>query len=314
MNVIDRRRNLGPLQVQPLLFATKSLKDELNKTTKEIKRSPVVPNTNKNKQINKKKKFIKTGLLLGSNGSSYIEIDNNIVESSIYGPRPILSRQLGFKNQAELKIHVKFSPFTNIENLSTYTKISSESNEETKPSNNSSSTMVGLTAQKVSNYTDSNKLITSNLISSSNNNNGTSSKQLIENRISEFLSTIFTKIIILKNYPKSNLEIYCNIIKLNVSDNNDNDNWLIDLISQLIDSISLSIIDSGIEVEDFVTSGQKGNIVCGVISNGDDDEIVGIWCDDKNNQQDLMNDIDECIKIANDSKKEYSTYLLSLLK
>ncbi|GME94590.1 unnamed protein product [[Candida] boidinii] len=171
--------------------------------------------------------------------------------------------------------------------------------------------MVGLTAQKVSNYTDSNKLITSNLISSSNNSNN--SKQLIENRISEFLSTIFSRIIILKNYPKSNLEIYCNIIKLNVNNSN-NENWLIDLISQLIDSISLSIIDSGIEIKDFVTSGQKGNIVCGVISNGDDDEIVGIWCDDENNQQDLVNDIDECIKIANNSKKEYSTYLLSLLK
>ncbi|OWB62207.1 hypothetical protein B5S29_g3129 [[Candida] boidinii] len=311
MNVIDRRRNLGPSQVQPLLFATKSLKDDLNNTTNNTKDPQVVPNTDKDNQILKNKKYIKTGLLLGSNGSSYIEINNNIVESSIYGPRPILSRQLGFKNQAELKIHVKFSPFTNIENLSTDIKILNESNKHKIFDNNTSSTMVGLTAQKVSNYTDSNKLITSNLISSSNNSNN--SKQLIENRISEFLSTIFSKIIILKNYPKSNLEIYCNIIKLNVNNSN-NENWLIDLISQLIDSISLSIIDSGIEIKDFVTSGQKGNIVCGVISNGDDDEIVGIWCDDENNQQDLVNDIDECIKIANNSKKEYSTYLLSLLK
>lgn len=311
MNVIDRRRNLGPSQVQPLLFATKSLKDDLNNTTNDTKNPQGVPNTAKDNQIIKSKKYIKTGLLLGSNGSSYIEINNNIVESSIYGPRPILSRQLGFKNQAELKIHVKFSPFTSIENLSTDIKILNESNKHKIFDNNTSSTMVGLTAQKISNYTDSNKLITSNLISSSNNSNN--SKQLIENRISEFLSTIFTKIIILKNYPKSNLEIYCNIIKLNVNNSN-NENWLIDLISQLIDSISLSIIDSGIEIKDFVTSGQKGNIVCGVISNGDDDEIVGIWCDDENNQQDLMNDIDECIKIANNSKKEYSTYLLSLLK
>lgn len=52
-----------------------------------------------------KKVFIKTGLINNAHGSSYMEIDDNIIEASVFGPRPIRG---SFINQASVSVECRF--------------------------------------------------------------------------------------------------------------------------------------------------------------------------------------------------------------
>ncbi|GME84753.1 unnamed protein product [Ambrosiozyma monospora] len=105
MNVIDRRRNLGPADAQPLVFAASTKKQTQSKDSKTTKEDPT-----------SKKVFIETGNIKTSNGSAYLEHDKTIIMCSIYGPRPNFTRS--FNDQATMKIGVSFANFIPVENLS----------------------------------------------------------------------------------------------------------------------------------------------------------------------------------------------------
>lgn len=93
MNVIDRRRNLGPSNAQRLKFDIQDV-DE---------RTPSLPY------------FIRTGTVKDANGSSYIENDVGIVQSSVFGPRPNFTKS--FNTQASLRITLKLANFVTLDIL-----------------------------------------------------------------------------------------------------------------------------------------------------------------------------------------------------
>lgn len=84
---IDRRRIIAPEGITPIYPKTSS---QQSKDDNDIK-----------------KMFIKTGLINNANGSSYMEIDNNIIEVSVFGPRPIRG---SFIDQALVSVECKFLP------------------------------------------------------------------------------------------------------------------------------------------------------------------------------------------------------------
>ncbi|KAG7916810.1 hypothetical protein KL905_004540 [Ogataea polymorpha] len=92
MNV-DRRRNLGPANVKPLVFAQS--KPPAQHTDSKI--------------------FLETGLIQNCSGSSYLENDKTIIITSIYGPHPNFTRS--FNDQASLKVSVELSKFLPLDNL-----------------------------------------------------------------------------------------------------------------------------------------------------------------------------------------------------
>jgi len=81
MSTIDRRRILGPSNAKPLIFAPLSKEDKHKTEIDSIKEDDI------KSQISRT--FIKTGLITNANGSSFIEVDGNIISVSVYGPRPI---------------------------------------------------------------------------------------------------------------------------------------------------------------------------------------------------------------------------------
>ncbi|CEP21531.1 MTR3 [Cyberlindnera jadinii] len=81
MNVIDRRRICGPPNAKPLVFA------QLPEATLRKHKVDFVRENDVEARITRT--FIQSGLVSNANGSSYVEVDGNIVSVSIYGPRPI---------------------------------------------------------------------------------------------------------------------------------------------------------------------------------------------------------------------------------
>ncbi|KAH3674754.1 hypothetical protein WICPIJ_009486 [Wickerhamomyces pijperi] len=79
MSTQDRRRILPPSNAKPLVFSqvqtNDKTKDQSSKTNTDI--STQVSQT-----------FLKTGLITSANGSSFLECQGNIINVSIYGPRP----------------------------------------------------------------------------------------------------------------------------------------------------------------------------------------------------------------------------------
>lgn len=54
-----------------------------------------------------KKMFLKTGFISNANGSSYLEVDNTIIQVSVFGPRPIKG---SFIDQASFSVDCRFLP------------------------------------------------------------------------------------------------------------------------------------------------------------------------------------------------------------
>ncbi|CDR42806.1 CYFA0S10e02498g1_1 [Cyberlindnera fabianii] len=95
MNTIDRRRLRGPPQAKPLVFAP--LPAELQKD------SEIDVKVENDIEAQLKRTFIKTGLVTNANGSTYLEVDNNIISVSVYGPRPIRG---SFMEKASLSVNL----------------------------------------------------------------------------------------------------------------------------------------------------------------------------------------------------------------
>lgn len=118
MNVIDRRRRLGPSTAIPLKFPSV---DE----TPDSKQD----STNNESQ---ERLFIKLSNIPTATGSSYIQSGNNILLASVYGPRPSFKRT--FNNKAVLKITFQSSPFLSTSN-SEYNNNNSNNNNNNNKTN-----------------------------------------------------------------------------------------------------------------------------------------------------------------------------------
>lgn len=92
MSGVDRRRRLGPSNATPLSFPMDSVVRDTTSSTDE-----------------QDKLFIQLSNIPTATGSSFIQSGNNILLSSIYGPRPSFKRT--FNSQAVVKISFHSSSY-----------------------------------------------------------------------------------------------------------------------------------------------------------------------------------------------------------
>ncbi|KGU20126.1 hypothetical protein MG7_05608 [Candida albicans P34048] len=247
--------------------------------------------------------FLKHSIIDNANGSAYLEINNTIIEVSIFGPRPIRG---SFIDRASVSVDCKFLPHI-------IQPMASIFNDTTTSGGGG--------------------------ISSSNRGYRTGMNN-IEHKLSSYLETCVLSSLILEKYPKSTIDIQISIISIDKEIGGSHS--LLWLLQWITCCCSLALVDSGIEMKDIISSGQvrltkSGKIIIGGNSdktstedgidglvsfmNLKNDEIVGIWFegegDDNNNEDSLLNEsnmeklIIECNKMSKIIRANLNSYLIN---
>ncbi|ODV60723.1 exosome non-catalytic core subunit MTR3 [Ascoidea rubescens DSM 1968] len=165
--------------------------------------------------------FIQTGLLTNPNGSAYLEIDNTLILVSIFGPRPIKGP---FMNKACFQVETKFLPYVNQPNYLSKAYLFNTNNNATEEDVNIRRNL-DITGGSYSSYSN------------------------IEQKISSYIHSAFLPSIILEKYPKSTIDVFIIVLSANVEDN------VLSLISGISNCCSLALVDSGIELNDIISTG-----------------------------------------------------------
>lgn len=250
--------------------------------------------------------FLKHSIIDNANGSAYLEINNTIIEVSIFGPRPIRG---SFIDRASVSVDCKFLPHI-------IQPMASIFNDTTTSGGGGGGG-----------------------ISSSNRGYRTGMNN-IEHKLSSYLETCVLSSLILEKYPKSTIDIQVSIISIDKEIGGGH--LLLWLLQWITCCCSLALVDSGIEMKDIISSGQVrltklGKIIIGGNSdktltedgidglvsfmNLKNDEIVGIWFegegDDNNNENSLLNEsnmeklIIECNKMSKIIRANLNSYLIN---
>ena len=250
--------------------------------------------------------FLKHSIIDNANGSAYLEINNTIIEVSIFGPRPIRG---SFIDRASVSVDCKFLPHI-IQPMGS-----------------------------IFNDTTTSGVGGGGGISSSNRGYRTGMNN-IEHKLSSYLETCVLSSLILEKYPKSTIDIQVSIISIDKEIGGGH--LLLWLLQWITCCCSLALVDSGIEMKDIISSGQVrltklGKIIIGgnsdktLTEDGIDglvsfikmknDEIVGIWFegegDDNNNEDSLLNEsnmeklIIECNKMSKIIRANLNSYLIN---
>ena len=250
--------------------------------------------------------FLKHSIIDNANGSAYLEINNTIIEVSIFGPRPIRG---SFIDRASVSVDCKFLPHI-IQPMGS-----------------------------IFNDTTTSGVGGGGGISSSNRGYRTGMNN-IEHKLSSYLETCVLSSLILEKYPKSTIDIQVSIISIDKEVGGGH--LLLWLLQWITCCCSLALVDSGIEMKDIISSGQVrltklGKIIIGGNSdktltedgidglvsfmNLKNDEIVGIWFegegDDNNNEDSLLNEsnmeklIIECNKMSKIIRANLNSYLIN---
>lgn len=250
--------------------------------------------------------FLKHSIIDNANGSAYLEINNTIIEVSIFGPRPIRG---SFIDRASVSVDCKFLPHI-IQPMGS-----------------------------IFNDTTTSGVGGGGGISSSNRGYRTGMNN-IEHKLSSYLETCVLSSLILEKYPKSTIDIQVSIISIDKEIGGGH--LLLWLLQWITCCCSLALVDSGIEMKDIISSGQVrltklGEIIIGgnndktLTEDGIDglvsfmnlknDEIVGIWFegegDDNNNEDSLLNEsnmeklIIECNKMSKIIRANLNSYLIN---
>lgn len=250
--------------------------------------------------------FLKHSIIDNANGSAYLEINNTIIEVSIFGPRPIRG---SFIDRASVSVDCKFLPHI-IQPMGS-----------------------------IFNDTTTSGVGGGGGISSSNRGYRTGMNN-IEHKLSSYLETCVLSSLILEKYPKSTIDIQVSIISIDKEIGGGH--LLLWLLQWITCCCSLALVDSGIEMKDIISSGQVrltklGKIIIGGNSdktltedgidglvsfmNLKNDEIVGIWFegegDDNNNEDSLLNEsnmeklIVECNKMSKIIRANLNSYLIN---
>lgn len=250
--------------------------------------------------------FLKHSIIDNANGSAYLEINNTIIEVSIFGPRPIRG---SFIDRASVSADCKFLPHI-IQPMGS-----------------------------IFNDTTTSGVGGGGGISSSNRGYRTGMNN-IEHKLSSYLETCVLSSLILEKYPKSTIDIQVSIISIDKEIGGGH--LLLWLLQWITCCCSLALVDSGIEMKDIISSGQVrltklGKIIIGGNSdktltedgidglvsfmNLKNDEIVGIWFegegDDNNNEDSLLNEsnmeklIIECNKMSKIIRANLNSYLIN---
>lgn len=250
--------------------------------------------------------FLKHSIIDNANGSAYLEINNTIIEVSIFGPRPIRG---SFIDRASVSVDCKFLPHI-------IQPMASIFNDTTTSGGGGGG------------------------ISSSNRGYRTGMNN-IEHKLSSYLETCVLSSLILEKYLKSTIDIQVSIISIDKEIGGGH--LLLWLLQWITCCCSLALVDSGIEMKDIISSGQVrltklGEIIIGgnndktLTEDGIDglvsfmnlknDEIVGIWFEgegegDDNNEDSLLNEsnmeklIIECNKMSKIIRANLNSYLIN---
>lgn len=288
----DRRRLLGPSGMIIPNIPKQQQKSIITTTTTNTSTS-IIPSF-----------FLKHSIIDNANGSAYLEINNTIIEVSIFGPRPIRG---SFIDRASVSVDCKFLPH--------------------------------IIQPMASIFNDTTTSGGGGGISSSNRGYRTGMNN-IEHKLSSYLETCVLSSLILEKYPKSTIDIQISIISIDKEIGGSH--LLLWLLQWITCCCSLALVDSGIEMKDIISSGQVrltklGEIIIGGNSdktltedgidglvsfmNLKNDEIVGIWFegegDDNNNENSLLNEsnmeklIIECNKMSKIIRANLNSYLIN---
>lgn len=288
----DRRRLLGPSGMIIPNIPKQQQKSIITTTTNTS--TSIIPSF-----------FLKHSIIDNANGSAYLEINNTIIEVSIFGPRPIRG---SFIDRASVSVDCKFLPHI-------IQPMASIFNDTTTSGGGGGG------------------------ISSSNRGYRTGMNN-IEHKLSSYLETCVLSSLILEKYPKSTIDIQVSIISIDKEIGGGH--LLLWLLQWITCCCSLALVDSGIEMKDIISSGQVrltklGKIIIGGNSdktltedgidglvsfmNLKNDEIVGIWFegegDDNNNEDSLLNEsnmeklIIECNKMSKIIRANLNSYLIN---
>lgn len=286
----DRRRLLGPSGM-----IIPNIPKQQQKPTTTNTSTSIIPSF-----------FLKHSIIDNANGSAYLEINNTIIEVSIFGPRPIRG---SFIDRASVSVDCKFLPHI-IQPMGS-----------------------------IFNDTTTSGVGGGGGISSSNRGYRTGMNN-IEHKLSSYLETCVLSSLILEKYPKSTIDIQVSIISIDKEIGGGH--LLLWLLQWITCCCSLALVDSGIEMKDIISSGQVrltklGEIIIGgnndktLTEDGIDglvsfmnlknDEIVGIWFegegDDNNNEDSLLNEsnmeklIIECNKMSKIIRANLNSYLIN---
>lgn len=289
----DRRRLLGPSGMIIPNIPKQQQKSIITTTTNTS--TSIIPSF-----------FLKHSIIDNANGSAYLEINNTIIEVSIFGPRPIRG---SFIDRASVSVDCKFLPHI-IQPMGS-----------------------------IFNDTTTSGVGGGGGISSSNRGYRTGMNN-IEHKLSSYLETCVLSSLILEKYPKSTIDIQVSIISIDKEIGGGH--LLLWLLQWITCCCSLALVDSGIEMKDIISSGQVrltklGKIIIGGNSdktltedgidglvsfmNLKNDEIVGIWFegegDDNNNEDSLLNEsnmeklIIECNKMSKIIRANLNSYLIN---
>lgn len=136
MNITDRRRLLGPLNAKVPRLGLSSGESDPD--------TPILA-ARAAKEI--RKFFIKTGLINNANGSSYLEVDDTIIEVAVFGPRPIRG---SFVDRASFSVECKFLPYIE----QPYNQIFNSNEGDNSNKNNNGRSGLTNVEQKISTYVE----------------------------------------------------------------------------------------------------------------------------------------------------------------
>lgn len=279
----ERRRLFGPVNVIIPKPGISSGPEVIAQAPQEVARA--------NTEV--RKFFIKTNVSENSNGSSYLEVGNTIIEVSVFGPRPIRG---SFIERASFSVSTKFLPHITQPNEAVFNTVNTSGRA------NNAAPRIGLSN--------------------------------IEQKISSYVETALLPSIILEKYPKSTIDVFITVISTDEASTSlsANNGALLNLISWIVNTSSLALVDSGIELKDIVTSGHarlsNGEIVLDPTQDEDNavdclvsymnlrnDEIVGFWVEGDHNLEEakLETLIDASNTVSQRIRANINSYLLQNL-
>ncbi|KAK6456542.1 exosome exoribonuclease [Scheffersomyces xylosifermentans] len=296
----DRRRLIGPLNTIIPNIGISS-----NATEADVFKGPSSATRNED---GLRQFFLKTGIIENANGSAYLEVGGNIIQVSVFGPRPIRG---SFVDRASFSVECKFLPYISQPNEQLYnnTTVNAGSTANTGPTNANANGRTGLTN--------------------------------IEQKISSYIETALLPSIVLEKYPKSTIDIFVTILSTESSNSGSTkvDAALLGISNWVLNCSSVALVDSGIELKDVVTSGvatlknDKLLLDPEVISSGEDnentltcvvsfmnlrnDEIVGFWMEgdqSKFEESQVEQLIDGCNNMSRQVRANINSYFTSTLE
>jgi exosome complex component MTR3 len=273
----DRRRLLGPVNTIVPNVGTFVGSNDMELDKSDSRRDDEI-----------RKFFLKTGTIENANGSAYLEVGNTVIQTSIFGPRPIHG---SFVNRASVSVECKFLP-----------NISQPCDEIFNSQENGTNPSIGRTEltsieQKISSYIETSLL-----------------PSIILEKYPKSTIDIFITIISVDDASSTNGDLL-NLI-----------NWIVNCSSvalvdaqievrDIVTSGQVRLVDDCVVMDPTCSRGGMNALVS--FMNLKNDEIVGIWLDDDHDgitDDKVEKLVGGCNEMSKKIRSNINSYLLNSLK